>query len=216
MASTLSEKAYLEIRERIVRLDLAPGTVIREDDLRAELGIGRTPIREALQRLVRDEFVTVLPRRGMLVSAVEVAELSTLFETRIILEPYAARLAAARGTERHWRAMGDALDSVSAGDADSDDLMAVDTRCHAIVWEAAGNRFLLSTLGMLYAHSNRLWHMYLAEVDDMRGAVAEHAAIHRALVAGDADTASRLTEEHVSAFNSEITRAVRRRLRLGA
>jgi DNA-binding GntR family transcriptional regulator len=79
---SLSEQAYLKIRDKIVRLEMAPGDVIREDVLQAELGIGRTPIREALQRLARDQFVTVIPRRGMLVSGIDVMELSMLYETR--------------------------------------------------------------------------------------------------------------------------------------
>ena len=95
---TLSAQAYAELRTMIVRLDLAPGDVLREDELRTRLGIGRTPIREALQRLAREHFVTVIPRRGMFVAGIDVGELSMLFETRTVLEPYAARLAAARGT----------------------------------------------------------------------------------------------------------------------
>ena len=82
----------------IVRLELAPGDVVREEALQRQLGIGRTPIREALQRLARDQFVTVMPRRGMLVSSIDVSELSLLFETRAVMEPYAARLACMRGT----------------------------------------------------------------------------------------------------------------------
>ena len=102
---SLGARAYRDIRRMIVRLDLAPGTVIRDDELQAELGLGRTPIREALQRLVRDQFVTVVPRRGMYVSAVDVGELAMLYETRSILEPYAMRLACARGTSEHWDRM---------------------------------------------------------------------------------------------------------------
>ena len=82
----------------IIGVDLAPGDVVREDVLQEQLGIGRTPIREALQRLARDQFVTVIPRRGMFVSSIDVSELSLLFETRTVMEPYAARLAALRGT----------------------------------------------------------------------------------------------------------------------
>ena len=109
MSMTLSERAYYAIRDLIVRIELAPGDVIREDVLQDRLGIGRTPIREALQRLARDQFVTVIPRRGMLVSGVDVTELSMLYETRMILEPYATRLACARGKAEHWESMATAL-----------------------------------------------------------------------------------------------------------
>ncbi len=109
MSISLSEQAYQQIRRMIIRLDLAPGAVVREDDLQRQLGIGRTPIREALQRLAREQFVTVVPRRGMFVSRLDVAELSMLYETRAILEPYAARLACARGGPAHWEAMAACL-----------------------------------------------------------------------------------------------------------
>jgi len=212
VSESLSERAYRAIRDLIVRVDLAPGDVIREDDLQARLGIGRTPIREALQRLARDQFVTVIPRRGMLVAGVDVTELSMLYETRAILEPYATRLACARGRAEHWEAMASAIDVARRPGTSNDDLMAIDRTCHEIVWSASGNRFLTDTLDMLYAQSDRLWHLYLADVSDMRHAVEEHAEIHGALVAGDAERAASLAEAHMRAFDDEITRAVRRRL----
>jgi DNA-binding GntR family transcriptional regulator len=212
VSESLSERAYRAIRDLIVRVDLAPGDVIREDDLQERLGIGRTPIREALQRLARDQFVTVIPRRGMLVAGVDVTELSMLYETRAILEPYATRLACARGRTEHWEAMATVIDAARRPGTSNDDLMAIDRTCHEIVWSASGNRFLTDTLDMLYAQSDRLWHLYLADVSDLRHAVEEHAEIYLALVAGNAERAASLAEAHMRAFDDEITRAVRRRL----
>lgn len=209
---TLAEQAYSRIRTMIVRLDLAPGDVLREEDLREQLDIGRTPIREALQRLAREHFVTVIPRRGMFVAGIDVSELSLLFETRTVLEPYAARLAAARGTEDHWTEMAADLTATSKAAGDNEQLMAIDRRCHELMWEAAGNRFLVDTLDTLYAQSDRLWHLYLADVADMSHAVAEHRAILDALRAGDVDEAADLVEAHVRAFDEEIRAAVTERL----
>ncbi len=197
----------------IVRLDLAPGAVIRDDDLQARLGLGRTPIREALQRLVREQLVVVIPRRGMFVAGIDVGELATLYETRAVIEPYAARLACARGTDDHWRRMREVLDRAHAPGAVGAELIEHDRACHEIVWEAADNRFLTDTLDMLYAQSDRVWHMYLADVDDMADAVAEHTEILDALEAGDGDRAAQLTEAHVRSFDTGIRRAVERRLR---
>lgn len=207
---TMAEKAYEDIRGRIVRLDLAPGDVLREDDLRASLGLGRTPIREALQRLAREHFVTVIPRRGMYVSGIEVSELSLLFETRAVLEPYAARLAAMRGEDALWQAMADALDL--ADGLDSAALLDVDRRCHELMWQASGNRFLLDTLDMLYAQSDRLWHLYLSDVAEPEHAVREHEAILEALRSGDADAAADLVERHVQSFDEQVRAAVTARL----
>ena len=207
---TLAEEAYEHIRRAIVRLDLAPGDVLREDDLQERFGIGRTPIREALQRLAREHFVSIIPRRGMFVAGIDVSELSLLFETRTVLEPYAARLAAARGTEDHWDQMQAALDAAKS--ADSDELMMIDHRCHELMWDAAGNRFLLDTLDVLYAQSDRLWHLYLSDVADMNDAVDEHRAVLASLREADGDAAATLMDRHVRSFDDQIRTAVTARL----
>jgi GntR family transcriptional regulator, rspAB operon transcriptional repressor len=209
--ASLSERAYHEIRRMIVRLELAPGAVIRDDELQATLGVGRTPIREALQRLERDQFVTVVPRRGMFVSGVDVADLSILYETRAILEPYAMRLACARGTAEHWDEMRAELKTVRARST-PDELLEIDRRCREIVWEAADNRFLTGTLDMLYAQSDRVWHLYLGDVADIHLMIDEHREILAALEAGDADRAAELIEAHMRAFDAQIRAAVQRRL----
>ena len=209
---SLSHQAYAQIRRMIVRLELAPGAVISEDQLQAQLGLGRTPIREALQRLVRDQFVTVIPRRGMYVSSIDVAELTLLYETRAILEPYVTRLACARGTDEHWAQKRAALDQAHQPGTPAGELIEHDRTCHEIVWAAADNRFLTDTLDMLYAQSDRLWHMYLADVDDMADAVDEHEEILHALQARDTERAAALAEAHIRAFDAQIRSAVRRRL----
>lgn len=207
----MSTRAYAEIRDLIVRLELAPGEVVREEALQRQLGIGRTPIREALQRLARDQFVTVIPRRGMLVSSIDVSELSLLFETRAMMEPYAARLACMRGTDADWDEMQRVIDA-SAAAAGDEALLEVDRRCHEIIWNAAGNRFLTDTLDVLYAQSDRVWHMYLADVADTRHAVDEHAGILALLRAGDADVVAGALEAHVKSFDAQVRAAVTQRL----
>jgi DNA-binding GntR family transcriptional regulator len=208
---SLSEQAFQAIRQMIVTLELAPGAVVRDDLLQQQLALGRTPIREALQRLVRDQFVTIIPRRGMYVSNIDVSELSTLYETRAILEPYVMRLACARGRAADWDAMAASLARADSART-STQLLEIDRECREIVWAAAGNRFLTDTLDMLYAQSDRLWHLYLADVSALDHVVDEHRAIHAALVAGDGDRAAALIESHMRAFNDKIGDAVRRRL----
>ena len=191
----------------IVQLDLAPGSVVREDDLVERLGIGRTPVREAVQRLARDQLVTVLPRQGIVVTGVDIRELSTLFETRVVLEPYVHRLAAVRGTDQHWRTMEEALTHASRPGATWADLLATDRACHEQVWAAADNRFLTQTLEMLYTQSERLWHLYLKDRSDLESPLHEHRNVLDALRAGDGDSAAALIAEHVREFEAQ-TRAV--------
>ncbi len=209
---SLSTQAYGRIRAMIVRLELAPGDVLGEHDLQARLDIGRTPIREALQRLARDQFVTVIPRRGMFVAPIDISELSMLYETRAMMEPYAARLACLRGTPAQWHEMASVIEQSLRGGIAPEQLLAVDRRCHEIIWAAAGNRFLTDTLDMLYAHSDRVWHMYLADVADTRHAVDEHIEILELLRAGDPDACADAVEAHVRSFDDQVRAAVTARL----
>jgi DNA-binding FadR family transcriptional regulator len=141
-----------------------------------------------------------------------VMELSMLYETRAILEPYAMRLAAARGKQEHWDAMAAVLAGSRRPNVSNSDLMRIDRQCHEIVWDAANNRFLTDTLDMMYAQSDRLWHLYISDVEDMRHALEEHAEMHQALTAGDGELAAKLAEAHVRAFDEEMNLAVRKKL----
>ncbi len=210
MSQSLSEMAYRSIKRLIVTLELPPGAVIDETVLRDSLSIGRTPIREAVQRLAREQFVTVKPRRGVFVTDVDVSELITLFETRSIIEPYAATLAAERGAKDHWIEMAEVLESPT-GSATPVGLLALDRRCHEIMWSAAGNRFLMDTLEMLYSQSERVWHLYLSEVADMEAALLEHREVLRVLASGDGPGAAKLMANHVGSFHDEIKVHVERK-----
>jgi GntR family transcriptional regulator, rspAB operon transcriptional repressor len=192
-----------------VRLELAPGSVVNEEDLQTRTGIGRTPIREALHRLQRDQLVAVIPRRGMFVSQIELGDLALVFESRSILEPYVHRLAAERGRDEHWDAMSAALDhAVALGpDAPWSELLAADRICHEQVWAAADNRFLTQTLDMLYCQAERLWHRYVRDQADLVSALAEHRTILESLRAGDGEAAAKLIEGHVREFENQ-TRVV--------
>ena len=203
---SLTDSAYTRLKRLIVTLGLPPGAAVDEGALQDQLGIGRTPIREAIQRLERDQFVRIVPRRGVFVTTVDVDELATLFETRSVIEPYAARLAAKRGTADAWEQMSAELARAERL-KDSSKLLLVDRRCHEIMWEAAGNRYLTDTLETLYTHSERVWHLYLRKVADMHTAVGEHRELLDALASGDADLAATLVESHVRHFDAEIRSA---------
>src|SRR5918992_3698326 len=108
----VAERAYAALRERIVTLRLPPGTVLREDELMAELDIGRTPLREAVKRLALEGFVAVQPRRGTYVTEVDAAGIVHITEVRAELEGYAAELAARRMDAGARRAAGALLDEI--------------------------------------------------------------------------------------------------------
>ncbi|MDH3295507.1 MAG: FCD domain-containing protein, partial [Acidimicrobiia bacterium] len=145
---------------------------------------------------------------------VDIDDLPMLFNSRAVIEPHLAELAAVRGSVEDWNEIEEILaraeDPAAASDAET--LLEADNRCHEIVWKAAGNRFLTATADMLYAQSNRLWHLYLSEIDDMRPAVAEHRKIVEALRAGDGTRAAQLTEKHIRTFEQEIRQRMQKRL----
>ena len=148
----------------------------------------------------------------MFVASIDVDELAMFYETRAVMEPYAARLAAIRGTVGQWDEMAAVIEGSLRTGVPPSDLLDVDRRCHEIIWDAAGNRFLTDTLDMLYAQSDRVWHMYLADVADTRHAVDEHIEILDVLRAGDADQSSALVEAHVRSFDDQVRAAVTSRL----
>jgi DNA-binding GntR family transcriptional regulator len=131
-----ADRAYHELRDRIVTLRLPPGTVLREDALMRDLDVGRTPLREAVKRLALENLVAVQPRRGTFVSPVEASDIVHITEVRAELEGYAAELAALR-MDAETRVVAEALlDEVDhlSQTGDQDGLMRFDQRIHRFTW----------------------------------------------------------------------------------
>lgn len=203
---SLKQQAYEAIKHKIVSLELAPGAVIDESALIDELGLGRTPIREALQRLALEKLVVIVPRRGMFVTEIGIEDLQRLFEVRVELEALVARLAARRGRREHWRRMETVLSRLEQEDEETDNevLIAIDEACHEIMYEAADNEFLRDTLTTMYALSLRLWYYSLSKIGKMHSTVLEHGDILEALRSRDGERAARLLEQHIRSFQEEI------------
>jgi len=208
-AALIAERAYLELRDRIVTLRFAPGTVLREDELMADLGIGRTPLREAVKRLALERFVAIQPRRGTYVTEVDVAEIVHITEVRAELEGYAAGLAARRmdaAALRAAEALLAELEQLGRGD-DPAALMRLDQRVHGFVWDASANPYLIDTLGIYFSLSRRIWYVVLDRVPGLGHAVHDQAELLRALTARDAQRARGIMREHVLSFQREIIAA---------
>src|SRR5438309_3490134 len=126
---TQSEEAYARILERIVSLEMAPGSVVNEARLREDLKIGRTPIREALQRLARENLVRSIPHRGTFVTDVNVTDLARITEVRVVLESHAARLAAEKLLAADREVIEELLELLHPGYVvDQRELMQLDQR----------------------------------------------------------------------------------------
>jgi DNA-binding GntR family transcriptional regulator len=208
----IAERAYITLRDLIVTLRLPPGTALREDALMSELGLGRTPLREAVKRLALECLVEVRPRSGTYVTDVNAADIGHIAEVRAELEAQAARLAAKRMDDgrRAEAARLDAELQAIEGTTGIDAYMRLDERVHRFVWEAAANPYLLDALERLWALSLRIWHLVLERVTTLPAAVHEQRALLDALVAGDARRAGARMRQHVQAFEAEILEAFSR------
>ena len=207
--SLIAERAYLGLRDRIVTLRLAPGSVLREDELMRELDIGRTPLREAVKRLTLENLVAVRPRRGTFVTDVHPADIAALTEVRVELEGYAAQLAAERLDDdgrREVRALIAELDKF-ARQGDQDGLMQLDQRVHRLTWAAARNPYLLDTLERSFTLSLRIWYVVLDRMPTLRTAVHRQIEFLEALLDGDPGAARALMRDHVLAFQDEVDAA---------
>jgi DNA-binding GntR family transcriptional regulator len=205
-ARSQSEEAYLRIRERIVSLDMPPGSVVNEGRLRQELKIGRTPIREALQRLARENLVRSVPHRGTFVTDVNITDLARITEVRVVLEAHAARLAADRLSASDRACFAELLEVLEHGrpKVDQRELMLLDQQIHRQIYIAARNPFLEATLERYFNLSLRLWYLVLDRDVSLREALEEHAELLRAILSGDADRADESMRRHVTGFEREI------------
>jgi DNA-binding GntR family transcriptional regulator len=204
----LSDRAYAAIRDRLVALEIAPGAPLDEDGLMAELGVGRTPVREAIRRLALEGLIVVYPRRGTFASSVNITSLSDITDVRAQLEPHAAERAAR---------MADAADrdDVAALLAQLDDaprsqraLIDLDTRIHRFVHRCSRNPYLMRDLDRYLNMSVRIWYVTFDRLPPMHDPVGEHRALLRAIAAGDAATARRVALEHVLAFERQMRSAL--------
>ena len=156
---SFAEKAYQLLVRKITRLELAPGAVLVEKNLMAELGIGRTPIREALQRIAAESLVQHLPNRGMLVSDIGVANVESIYEFRSLVEGAAARLAATRATEDDIRELQSLVGQLNQAteDGDIDGFVALDWRFHEALGRASKNIYLQEAVPRIFNLHLRLW-----------------------------------------------------------
>jgi DNA-binding GntR family transcriptional regulator len=202
----LADRAYSDLRDRIVTLRIAPGAPIDEDVLGAELGIGRTPVREAIKRLALENLVTVFPRRGTFASEINITDLADISDVRMQLEGHAAYRAAQRITPAQRQELEDLLAELhhSRGSDDTEALMGLDARVHRFIHRGAGNPYLEETLGRYFNLSLRIWYLVLDRLPHLFARVHEHGAMLEAIADGDPERARAIVAEHIETFEREI------------
>ncbi|MER7608972.1 GntR family transcriptional regulator [Nocardioides sp. NPDC127503] len=207
---SLAYAAYERIRDRLIMLDIRPGEPINDGALAASLGIGRTPVREALKRLETDHLVVSYPRRGTFATAVDVTELGAISDLRRQLEPFAANRAAAAASEPtrvELRAMAEKVRALDAS-GDRRTLMRLDMSVHRLIYRATGNKHLEDVLIRYDNLATRIWCLVVDKLPDLASHISEHAQLLDAIADGDSERAERLTSEHIDGFSTEIRRVL--------
>jgi DNA-binding GntR family transcriptional regulator len=202
----LADRAYAELRDRIVTLRIAPGAPLNEDALGRELGLGRTPLREAIKRLALENLVVVFPRRGTFASEINITDLTAISDVRTQLEGHAAYRAAERITPAQRAELDEllALLAAGAGDEDAATLMALDARVHRFVHRCAANPYLEETLARYFNLSLRVWHLALERLPDLADRVHEHRELLEAIASHHSERARTTMIDHVKTFEEEI------------
>lgn len=198
-----SDRAYALLLDGIQRGSLAPGTVLGEATQAERLGLSRTPVREALGRLIADGLVAQQSPRINVVTGFDAGNVRSLFETRRALEETAARLAAARGDRSTFHALADAFDEVGLDTQGFDHDDAVDAY-YALIAEfdaaldaAVDNGYLVAALRTVRTHLTRARRLARDNQDRLWASVAEHRLIARAIADGDAELAAHATHVHL-------------------
>ena len=202
----LADRAYVELRDRIVTLRIPPGAPIDEDQIGEELEMGRTPVREAIKRLALENLVTVFPRRGTFASEINITDLAHISDVRTQLEGHAAYRAAQRLTPARRAELEQLLDELAAseGSDDVEALMAIDARVHRFIYRSTANPYLEETLARYYNLSLRIWHLVIDRLPHLFARVHEHEGMLREIAAGRADRAREILAGHIETFEREI------------
>jgi DNA-binding GntR family transcriptional regulator len=202
--ASLTERAYRHLEELIVTLALPPKTVLSEQLLSKRLQIGRTPVREALQQLARDGLVVILPRRGVLVSDINIRTQLRLLELRREVERMMARVAAERATPSETARFRQlATDMRQAADA-ADDIafMRLDRELNSLISQAARNEFATRSMGLMHGLSRRFWYQHYREAADLPLAATLHAALAHAIGGRDGAAAAQASDALISYIES--------------
>lgn len=186
-----AEQAYAEIQRLIITGQIPAYELLSENDLTRRTGCGRTPVREALQRLKFEDFVTILPRRGIMVTPVDITRQLELLEARRPLEEMMVSLAALRATEDQretMRRLADELEQAIAA-KDRDRYLEINRAIHRIEAEATQNRYIVRQMELLHGLSRRFWYSFINDTGSFSSAAVHHARTLRAIASGEPDVA---------------------------
>ena len=197
LPETLTDQAYGKLEEMIVTLELAPGSTVSEQRLSQLSGFGRTPIREALQRLARENLVVVLPQRGLLISDIDIAKQLRLLRTRREVERLICRSAAKNASAAERAAFAELAAEFTETARANDDIsfIRLDREFNELCLAAARNEFAEGAMRLMSGLSRRFWYIHYKQTADLPEIARLHSAVAKAIAEGDVDGAGRALDQ---------------------
>ena len=196
----LREIVYEELKRQILIGEIAPGTRMMEVELADEMGVSRTPVREAIRKLEKEGLVSIEPRRGAYASDISIKDIVDVMEVRQDLEGMAAGLAAIKATKEEKEALKKATEeyrrAVETGSID--EIIKWDEAFHKRVVSCSGNKTLIQLVSQVQELALRFRYIYYDDFSRFEGQPMEHKDIVDAIISGDAEKASRSADEHIS------------------
>jgi DNA-binding GntR family transcriptional regulator len=206
-AISLREAAYQAIKHRIITCAFRPGEYLNELQLSLLLKIGKTPVHQALDRLMMEGMVEVIPRKGVIVKPVSLNEVLQIIEVRLINEPYGARLAAEHADDSDLAELADVLDRTEHWTSlrNVENMMLLDREFHLLIARAAKNRVLGELLRGLHERSLRFWFISLNAPAQYQSVHKEHNAILSAISQRDPNRAEMAMRGHIESFRANLS-----------
>ncbi len=211
---SLADKAYNELVTRITRLDLQPGAVLAEQVLVEELNIGRTPVREALQRLAREGLVVHRLNRGMFVSEISYTAMQEIYEFRSLIDGFACRLAANRATAKQADDLLDIHQALvqATRDDNIDQYVFLDRKFYKVLAEASQNGYLAEAIPRIFNLHLRLWFFISSKLGNWHSIAEAHEVmthdVAEAIAQRDPDRAELAMKNYISQRQQDVRRAL--------
>ncbi|SNS18720.1 DNA-binding transcriptional regulator, GntR family [Anaerovirgula multivorans] len=196
----LKEKAYNLIKEQIIKCELMPGSDISEIQIAQELGISRTPVREALLRLNQEKFVTIYPRKGIIVSEITVKDIHEVFQIRELIEPAMAKIACKNMSKEYLLQLKKKFEDIefNLSNPSAMEYFDLDIEFHKYIIQCGNNNHLIKFTNRIFDLDYRIRVMSTLEIDDVeKRSRPEHFAIIDALIAKDGEKIQETIREHI-------------------
>jgi DNA-binding GntR family transcriptional regulator len=206
--NTGAHYVYAELKRQILSLELKPGERIFEPAMAASLRVSRTPLREAIRRLISENLLEQQPTGGVLVPGLDEAVISELYEVRAAMESLMARNACIKATPSDIEALQGILARNAAVVEFADDAMRQGMALHSRLAEIAGNSWARRFHGQVSNHMERYRHFTNSTQERRDQALAQHRALVDAVAGGDPDNAAKIAFEHVMGARDAAVRAI--------